>query len=67
MYVLVHDLMGKFSKLREKEESLGEFLTLRMQEKKEVTAEIKKIQDTQKRTEMKGWHKDGKTKLKINV
>ena len=28
--VLVWDLMGKFEKLREKEESLGEVLTLRM-------------------------------------
>ena len=29
--VLIRDLMGQFSKLRENEESLGEVLTLRMQ------------------------------------
>ena len=33
-------LCGHFDKLREKEESLGEVLTLRMQDKKEVTAAI---------------------------
>ena len=41
--VLVWDLMGKFDKLRKKEEVLGEVLTLRIQNKKEVTAAIKKI------------------------
>ena len=41
--VLVRHLMGQFAKLREKEESLGEVLTLRMQDKKEVTAAIEKI------------------------
>ena len=53
-----------FAKLREKEEILGEVLTLRMQDKKEVTASIEKIQDIQKRTDMQGWQKDGITKLK---
>ena len=67
MDVLVRDLMGQFAKLREKEECLGEVLTLRMQDKKEVTAAIEKIRDIQKRTDMRGWHKDGTTKLKIHV
>ena len=35
--------MGQFAKLRETEESRGEVLTLRMQDKKEVTAAIEKI------------------------
>ena len=65
--VLVRYLMGQFSKLREKEESLGEVLTSRMQDKKEVTAAIEKIRETQKRTDMQGWNKDGTTKLKIHV
>ena len=65
--VLVRDLMGKFAKLREKEDSIGEVKTLRMQDKKEVTAAIEKIRDIQKRTDMRGWHKDGTTKLKIHV
>ena len=56
--VLVWDLMGRFDKLREKGESLGEVLTLRMQDKKEVTGAIDKIRDTQKRTNMQGRHKD---------
>ena len=43
--------MGKFDKLREKEERLGKVLTLRMKDKKEVTAEIEKIQDIHKRTD----------------
>ena len=43
--MLVRDLMGQFAKLREKEESLGEVLTLRMQDKKEVTAAIEKIRN----------------------
>ena len=43
MDVLVRDLMGQFSKLMEKGESLGEVLKLSMQDKKEVTAEIEKI------------------------
>ena len=50
MDVLVRDLIGQFSKLREKEESLGEVLTLRMQDKKEVTA----ANEIQKRTDMQG-------------
>ena len=58
-YVIVRYFMGQFSKLREKGETLGEVLVLRMQDKKEVTAAIEKIRDTQKRTEMQGWHKDG--------
>ena len=41
--VIVQELMGKFDKLREKEESIGEALTLRMQDKKEVIAVIEKI------------------------
>ena len=41
--MLVRDLMGKFAKLREKDERLGEVLTLRIHEKKEVTAVIEKI------------------------
>ena len=41
--VIIQDLMVKFSKIREKEERLGEVLTLRMQDKKEVTAVIEKI------------------------
>ena len=41
--MLVWDLMGQFDKLRKKEEGLGEVLILRMQNKKEVTAAIKKI------------------------
>ena len=59
--------MGKFAKLREKEENLGEVLTLRMQYKKEVTVAIEKIQDIQKRTDMQGRNNDGTTKLKIHV
>ena len=43
LFVLVQYLMGEFSKLGEKEESLGEVLTLRMQDNKEVTASIEKI------------------------
>ena len=43
--VFVQDLMGQFAKLRKKEESFWEVLTLRMQDKKEVTAAIKKIWD----------------------
>ena len=43
LYVLIWDLMGHFSKLMDKEESLGEVLTLKMHDKKEVTAAIKKI------------------------
>ena len=65
--VLIRDIMGMLDKLREKEESLGEVLTLRMQDKKEGTAAIGKIQDIQKRTEMRGWHKDGTTNLKFHV
>ena len=38
-----------------------------MQDKKEVTAATKKIQDIQKRMDMQGWHKDVTTKLKIHV
>ena len=41
--VLVRDLVGMFAKLGKKEERLGEFLTLRMQDKKEVPAAIEKI------------------------
>ena len=67
MDVLVWDLMGQFTKLREKEESLGEVRTLRMQDKKEATAAIEKIRDIQKRMDMQGLHKDGTTKLKIHV
>ena len=58
--MLVRDLMGQFAKLREKEESLGEVLTLRIQEKKEVTAAIEKIQDIQKSSDMQGWHNKSK-------
>ena len=65
--MLVRDLMGQFAKLREKEESLGEVLTLRMQDKMEDTAAIEKIRDIQKRTDMQGWQKDGKLNLKNNV
>ena len=54
--MLVRDIMGKFSKLRDKGESLGEVLTLCIQDKKEVIAVIKKIRDIQKRTDMQGWH-----------
>ena len=50
--------MGQFYKLREKEESLGEVLTLRMQDKKEDTAGINKIQDIQKNIDMQGWHNE---------
>ena len=58
LYVLIWDLMGQFSKLRDKEDSLGEVLTLKIQDKKEVTAEIKKIRDIQKRTNMQGCHNE---------
>ena len=44
--------MEDFSKLRDKEESLGGVLKLRIQENKEVTAAIKNIRDIQKRTDM---------------
>ena len=57
--VLVRDLVGQFAKLREEEESFGEILTLRTQDKKEVTAVIEKIRYIQKRTDMQGWHKYG--------
>ena len=57
--VLIQDLIEQFSKIRDKEESLGEVLKLRMQDKKEVIAATKKIQNIQKRTDMQGWHKDG--------
>ena len=43
LHVLVRDLMGHFSKLREKGDILGEVLTLRIQDKKGVTAVIEKI------------------------
>ena len=65
LYVLVRYLIGKFYKLRDMEESLGEVLTLRMQDRKAVTAAIKKIQDIQKRTDMRGWHKVGTMKPKF--
>ena len=65
--MLVRELMGKFDKLREKEEILVEVLILRMQDKKEVIAVIEKIRDIQKRTHMRGWQKDGTTKLKIHL
>ena len=58
--VLVRDLMGKFAKLREKEDSIGEVKTLRMQDKKEVTAAIEKIRDIQKRKDMQGWHNEAR-------
>ena len=67
MDVLVQKIMGQFSKLREKEKILVEVLPLRMQDKKEVTAAIEKIGDIQKRTGMRGCHKDGTTKPKIHV
>ena len=67
LYVLVRELMGMFDKLRDKEDSLGEVLKFMIQDKKEVTAVIEKIRDTQKRTDMQGWHKDGTTKIKIQV
>ena len=41
--VIVRDFVGMFAKLREKDDSLGEVLTLRMQDKKEVAAAIEKI------------------------
>ena len=65
--MLVLDLMGKFSKQREKEESLGEVPPTMTQDKKEVTSAIEKIHDIQKRTDMRGWHKYGKTKRNIHV
>ena len=40
---------------------------MRMQDKKEVTTAIEKIQDIQKRTDIQGCHKYGTTKLKIHV
>ena len=43
--MLVQDLMGQVSKLREKDERLGEVLTLIIQYKKEVTSVIEKILD----------------------
>ena len=43
MGVLVQDLMGQFAKLRDREESLGEVLTLRTQDMKEVAVAIEKI------------------------
>ena len=54
--VLVWYLMGQFDILREKEESLGELPTLRIQDKKKVTAAVKKIRYTQKSTDMQAWH-----------
>ena len=60
MGVLVQDLMGQFAKLRDREESLGEVLILRMQDKKEDTAAIEKIRDIQKRRDMQGWQKEAK-------
>ena len=48
--VIVRDFVGMFAKLREKDDSLGEVLTLRMQDKKEVAAAIEKIRDNQNRT-----------------
>ena len=65
--VLVRDFMGQFSKPRYKEESLGEVLTLRMHDKKEVTAELEKVRDILKRNGMQGYHKDGTTKPKNYV
>ena len=41
--VLLQDLMGQFAKLRQKQEILGEVLTLSIQGKKEVTAALEKI------------------------
>ena len=65
--MLVRDLMIQFSKVRYKEESLLEVLTLRMQDKKEDTAATENIRDIQNRADMHGWHKDGTTKLKNHV
>ena len=50
--MIIRDLMRHFDKLRYKEESLGEVLKFKMHDKKEVTAEIEKIQDIQKMTYM---------------
>ena len=58
--VLVWDLMVQFAKLREKEDILGEVLTSRMQDKKEVTAAIEKIRYTHKRTNTQGCHTKAK-------
>ena len=41
--MIVQELMGQFAKLRDKEKSLVEVLILRMKDKKEVTAVIKKM------------------------
>ena len=65
--VIVRDFVGMFAKLREKDDSLGEVLTLRMQDKKEVPAVIEKIRGIQKKTDMQGWNKYGTTKLKNYV
>ena len=65
--MIARDLMGQFSKPSEKEDILVEVLILRMQDKEEVTGAIEKIRDIQKRTDIRGWHKDGTTKLKFHV
>ena len=65
--VIVRHLIDQFAKLGEKEDSLGEVLTLRMQDKKEVPAAIEKIRGIQKKTDMQGWNKYGTTKLKNYV
>ena len=67
LYVIVRYLMGKFDKLREREESLGEVLTLKMQENKAMIEVIEKIRDIQKKTDMQGWNKYGTTKLKFHL
>ena len=61
--VIVRDLMGQFAKLMEKEESLGEVLTLRMWDNNEYISVIDKIRDIQKRTDMQGFQ----MKLKNHV
>ena len=41
--VILQELMGQFTELKDKEERLGEVMILRMQDKTEVTLSIKKI------------------------
>ena len=50
MDVIVWNVIVQFAKLREKDDSLGEVLTLRTQDKKEVAVAIEKIRDNQNRT-----------------
>ena len=66
--MLVQDLMGQFTKIKEKDHTLGEVLTLRIQDKKKIAAAIEKIRDIQKRINMQGLHNKAKNScITVNI